>query len=88
MYILELNIGFLLERKTLIQIKTSGTSTRLVNYFLLRYRQKLTHVATWGAYSFKPSAGIDGKCTQNLLQISPYQILYNTIYGTSAVTQF
>lgn len=28
----------------------------------------------WGAYSFKPSAGIAGKCTQNLLQISPIYV--------------
>ena len=29
---------------------------------------------SWGAYSFKPSAGIAGKCTQNLLQISPIYV--------------
>ena len=27
-------------------------------------------IRAWGAYSFKPSAGIAGKCTQNRLQIS------------------
>ena len=27
-----------------------------------------------GAYSFKPSAGIAGKCTQNRLQISPIYV--------------
>ena len=31
-------------------------------------------IKPWGAYSFKPSAGIAEKCTQNLLQISPIYV--------------
>ena len=34
----------------------------------------LDAVYAWGAYSFKPSAGIAGKCTQNRLQISPIYV--------------
>ena len=31
-------------------------------------------LSAWGAYSFKPSAGIAGKCTQNRLQIPPIYV--------------
>ena len=41
-------------------------------------QQHWTHcidiLQSWGACSFKPSAGIAGKCTQNRLQISPIYV--------------
>ena len=40
----------------------------------LQFPPKCYRKISWGAYSFKTSAGIAGKWTQNLLQISPIYV--------------